>query len=335
MEKQHVTVIAEAGVNHNGSLAEALRLVEAAAEAGADIVKFQTFDPSEIAGVNAPTADYQRISTGGEESQRALLESLVLTPAEWVAVRDHCLAHHIEFLSTGFDRNSLDYMLALGIKRIKVPSGELTNRRLLEYIGSQGLPVVISTGMANFVEVEDALRVVTRQGLPLGLITLLHCTSAYPAPFDDLNLRALLALRENFGVEVGYSDHSLGPEAVIAAVALGAVVVEKHLTLDRSKQGPDHAASMEPIPFGEMVRMIRHVERSLGDGVKRCMPSEQTIRAVARRSLVATRDIPNGTLITEEMVTATRPGGGISPMALEDILNRPAQRSFRAGEMLS
>lgn len=335
MNPPKVTVIAEAGVNHNGSLATALELVEAAATAGADIVKFQTFDPHDLAGPDAPTADYQRVSTGGQRSQRAMLESLVFTPDQWVAVRDHCRSCGIEFLSTAFDRQSLDQLIVLGVKRIKVPSGEITNRRLLEYVADQGLPVMISTGMCDTTEAADALSVLMSRGLPPHLVTVLHCTSAYPAPFEDLNLRAMESLREALGVAVGYSDHSLGPEVAVAAVSLGATIIEKHITLDTSAPGPDHAASMEPPAFRSMVEMIRHIEQALGDGRKRCMPSELAVRDVARRSLVAACDISTGTVLTSDMITATRPGTGTSPMAIDDWLGRPAPRAFRAGEQLS
>lgn len=327
-------MIAEVGVNHNGSLATALALVDAAVTSGADIVKFQTFDPAEIASTGAPMAEYQRNSASGAASQRGMLEGLVLSHADLVAVRDHCVATGIEFLSTAFDTKSLDVLVDLGIRRIKVPSGEITHRRLLESVAARGLPVILSTGMSEMWEISDAVKVLRSQGLPLEKIIVLHCTSAYPAPYCDLNLRALSTIAEQLGVRIGYSDHSLGPEAAVAAVALGARVIEKHITLDRLAAGPDHSASMEPADFSDMVRMIRSVEIALGDGGKRMMPSEENVRSVARRSLTAAIHIEEGALITEEMICATRPGVGMSPMAIDRLIGHPAIRSFKAGEAI-
>lgn len=332
LDQESVLVIAEAGVNHNGSVTAALELVDAAAASGANIVKFQTFDPAEIASTHAPMADYQKSASSGAASQRDMLEALVLKHEDLLAVRDRCSAQGIEFLSTAFDKKSLDLLIDLGVKRIKVPSGEITHKRLLESVANKGLPVILSTGMAEMWEISDALEVVQSRGLPREAITVLHCTSSYPAPHCDLNLRAMTSIANQLGVDIGYSDHSLGPEAAVAAVALGARVIEKHITLDRTATGPDHAASMEPDEFTDMVIMIRNVEMALGDGKKRLMPSEANVRGVARRSLTAAIDIAEGAVITDEMICAIRPGNGMSPMEIDRFIGQRAERSLRAGE---
>ena len=328
-------VIAEAGVNHNGDLVLARRLVEAAAAAGADAVKFQTFRAADLASAEAPKAAYQQVNDGAG-SQRQMLERLQLSPEQHHELAAHCRQCGIAFLSTAFGLAELELLLLLGIGAIKVPSGEITHRPLLEAMAtaavSRRLPVYLSTGMSNLGEVEAALQLFLEVGLPRQQITLLHCLSAYPAPEEQINLRALGTLAAAFGCPVGYSDHTLGLTAPVAAVALGAVVIEKHLTLDTSLPGPDHRASLEPEPFAAMVAAIRSCERMLGDGHKQPQPAEQNTRQVARRSLRAARIIPAGQLFTPEDLICQRPADGLSPMLYRQLLGRPAGRSYGAGE---
>lgn len=334
MQHGSLVIIAEAGVNHNGSVARALELVNAAADVGADIVKFQTFLPEEIAIGSAPLAEYQRGTSRGNRSQREMLSELVLEAEDWVKIRDRCEERGIEFLSTAFDRESLKLILGLGVSRLKVPSGEITHRRFLEDIARTGLPIILSTGMSDLNEVRQAINVLVQGGVGLDLLTVLQCTSAYPAPPSDLNLRAMVTMHEEFLVNVGLSDHSLGVEAAIAAVALGAVVIEKHITLNRNDTGPDHAASMEPQQFGELVEMLRRTEVALGDGTKRCSASEFEVRKVARRSLVATQRIEAGTPLSDQVLAASRPGIGVSPMEVDRYVGTTATRAFEQGELI-
>lgn len=330
-------VIAEAGVNHNGDLAMAQRLVEAAAEAGADAVKFQTFTAADLATAEAPKAAYQQANDGAG-GQRQMLERLELTPAEHHALAAHCRQCGIAFLSTAFGLTELELLLQIGIAAIKVPSGEITHRPLLEAMASAAasrcLPVYLSTGMSNLGEVEAALQVFLDAGLERERVTLLHCLSAYPAPEEQINLRALVTLADAFGCPVGYSDHTLGITAPVAAVALGAVVIEKHITLDTSLPGPDHRASLEPGPFAAMVQAIRSCERMLGDGRKQAQPAEQNTLQVARRSLRAARAIQAGQPFTAADLICQRPAEGLSPMLYPRMLGRPAARGYQAGEAI-
>jgi N,N'-diacetyllegionaminate synthase len=330
-------VIAEAGVNHNGDLALARQLVEAAAAAGADAVKFQTFRAADLASAEAPKADYQQTNDGAG-SQRQMLERLELSPEAHHELAAHCRHCGIAFLSTAFGLAELELLLQLGISAIKVPSGEITHRPLLEAMAaaaaSRCLPVYLSTGMCSLGEVEAALQLFLEAGLPRQRITLLHCLSAYPAPEEQINLRALGTLAAAFGCPVGYSDHTLGLTAPVAAVALGAVVIEKHLTLDTNLPGPDHRASLEPEPFAAMVAAIRSCERMLGDGRKEPKPAELNTRQVARRSLRAARPIRAGRPFTPEDLICQRPAAGLSPMLYPQLLGRPAGRSYLAGELI-
>jgi len=330
-------VIAEAGVNHNGDLALARRLVEAAAAAGADAVKFQTFTAADLATAAAPKAAYQT-SNDGAGSQREMLERLELSPAQHRELAAHCRSFGIAFLSTAFGLPQLELLLELGIGAIKVPSGEITHRPLLEAMAvaaaSRPMPVYLSTGMSTLGEVEAALEVFLEAGVPRQAITLMHCLSAYPAPEEQINLRALASLAAAFGCPVGYSDHTLGLTAPVAAVALGAVVIEKHLTLDVDLPGPDHRASLEPEPFAAMVAAIRSCERMLGDGVKRPQESEFSTKDVARRSIRAARPIKRGTLITIEDMVFKRPGDGVSPMKYKEFLGTPASIDYEAGDAI-
>jgi N-acetylneuraminate synthase len=328
-------VIAEAGVNHNGDLALARRLVEAAAAAGADAVKFQTFSAADLASADAPKAAYQ-CENDGAGSQRQMLERLELSPEQHRALVDHCRQCGIAFLSTAFGVRELELLLELGIGAIKVPSGEVTHRPLLEAMAAAAaarrLPVYLSTGMCSLGEVEDALQVFLDAGMPRAQVTLLHCLSAYPAPEDQLNLRALTTLAAAFGCPVGYSDHTLGLTAPVAAVALGAVVIEKHLTLDANLPGPDHRASLEPQPFAAMVAAIRSCERMLGDGIKQPQPVEANTRQVARRSVRAARALQAGQILTAADLICQRPADGLSPMRIPQLLGRAASRAYHAGE---
>jgi N,N'-diacetyllegionaminate synthase len=327
-------IIAEAGVNHNGDLQLARRLIEAAAASGADLVKFQTFSADRLVTPSAAKAGYQVRSGEPAESQHAMLRKLELSREAHEQLQAHCEKCGIGFFSTGFDPQSVDLLVQLGLQRLKVPSGEITNLPYLRCVGSHRKQVLLSTGMADLREVEDALRVLEESGTPRGRITVLHCSTQYPTPFADVNLRAMLSLRDTFGVAVGYSDHTSGIEVATAAVALGAVVIEKHLTLDRSLPGPDHAASLEPDEFAAMVRAIRNIERALGDGVKRPTAGELENRAAARKSLVAARAIRAGETFSEDALAVKRPGTGISPMRWHEIVGRKAPRDFAPDELI-
>jgi N,N'-diacetyllegionaminate synthase len=328
-------VIAEAGVNHNGDMALARQLVEAAAAAGADAVKFQTFSASNLVSVDAPKATYQTINDNSG-SQRQMLERLELSPEQHLELAKYC--HHcgIGFLSTAFGLSELEMLLELGIGAIKVASGEITHRPLLEAMAAAAaarkLPVYLSTGMSTMGEVEEALQVFLEAGLSRSQVTLLHCLSAYPAPEEQINLYALNTLASAFGCPVGYSDHTLGVTAPVAAVALGALVIEKHLTLDVNLSGPDHRASLEPNQFAEMVAAIRTCERMLGDGIKQPQPAELNTREVARRSIRATRALRPGELLTPADLLYQRPADGLSPMRYLQLLNRPVSRAYQPGE---
>lgn len=327
-------VIAEAGVNHNGDLGMALRLVDVAADAGADFVKFQTFSAARLATAAARKADYQAATTGGDESQLAMLHRLELSAEAHAQIVARCRERSIGFLSTGFDIESVDFLIGLGIPLIKIPSGELTNLPYLRHVGALGLPTVLSTGMAELDEVAQAIAVLEAAGLPRKRLTVLHCTTEYPAPFADVNLRAMQAMRSAFGVEVGYSDHTLGIEVAIAAVALGARVIEKHFTLDCDLPGPDHRASLPPEQLVAMVRAIRNVEQALGSGDKRPSSAELKNKAVARKSIVAARAIRVGELFSADNLTVKRPGTGVSPMRWDELIGRPARRDYAIDEMI-
>lgn len=326
---QRTYIIAEAGVNHNGSAELAADLVRVAAEAGADAVKFQTFRADRIAVAAAPKANYQLATTDRAESQREMLARLELDRATHQSIMECCQRHGVAFLSSAFDLESVELLASLGQTVWKIPSGELTNRPCLERIGALGGSVILSTGMADLDEVGDALAVLAAAGTPAERTTLLHCSSLYPTPMTAVNLRAMHALATTFpACSVGYSDHTLGWEVPVAAVALGAVMIEKHLTLDKNLPGPDHRASLAPPEFAQMVRAIRNIEAALGDGGKGPAPAERESRAIARKSLVAARAIRRGEPFTNENLTCKRPGTGISPMRLPEILGRPAPKDF-------
>ncbi len=327
-------IIAEAGVNHNGDLALAIQLIDVAAKAGADVVKFQTFSADRLVTTHARKADYQAQATDAGESQHAMIRRLELTRDMHEALVAHCRARGIRFLSAGFDTESIDLLVQLGQDSFKIPSGEITNLPYLRRVGRCGKPVMLSTGMATLGEIEAALGALEEAGTPRGRITVLHCTTEYPAPMADVNLRAMLAIRDAFGVAVGYSDHTLGIEVAIAAVALGATVIEKHVTLDRNLPGPDHKASLEPDELRAMVMAIRNVEQAMGDGIKRPGLSETKNKPVARKSLVAACDIRAGESFSEANLAVKRPGTGVSPMRWDEVLGRKAVRDFAPDELI-
>lgn len=329
-----VLVIAEAGVNHNGSLELAKSLVDAAAEAGADFVKFQTFKAKSLVTSSAPKADYQVKNAGADESQFEMIRRLELSEQMHEELWDYCEEKNIGFLSTGFDTSSIDYLKSLGIDLFKVPSGELTNLPFLRHIGALNRNVILSTGMACLGEIEQAIDAVEKAGTPRNKITVLHCTTEYPTPMEDVNLRAMQNIGAALGVRIGYSDHTPGIEVPIAAVALGATVIEKHFTLDRTLPGPDHLASLEPDELRAMVAGIRNIEVALGDGIKKPSASELKNKPIARKSLVAAKNIEAGELFSPDNLTAKRPGTGLSPMNWDEVIGRPAPRGFSEDELI-
>jgi len=315
-----VFIIAEAGVNHNGSIELALRLVDAARASGADAVKFQTFRAERLATATAHKAAYQERTTAGTESQFEMLRRLELSEESHKILLKHCRQAGIQFLSSPFDLPSVDFLHSLDVPCFKVPSGEITNHPLLQNVGLTGRPVILSTGMSTLGEVEEAIQVLQTAGT--SELTLLHCVTEYPAPFDEVNLRAMQTLRTAFGLPVGYSDHTPGTEIAIAAVSLGAVVIEKHFTLDRSLPGPDHAASLEPSELGQMVAAIRHVEAALGTGIKAPAPCERPNISVARKSVVAARNLPAGHRLAPDDLDIKRPGSGLAPKFMGALTGR-------------
>lgn len=330
----HTLVIAEAGVNHNGDLQLAFQLVEAAAQAGADVVKFQTFQAQKLATNQANKAVYQKGATGGTENQLTMLQKLELTSENHVQLIDRCKCCDIGFLSTAFDPVSIDLLASLNIPYWKIPSGEITNLPYLRKIGSFKQPVILSTGMANLGEIEAAIDVLEHAGTTRDQITALHCTTEYPAPLNEVNLRAMQTISQSFGVAMGYSDHTDGISVPIAAVAMGATVIEKHLTLNRTMEGPDHRASLEPEQFAAMVQGIRVIERVMGDGIKRPTASELANLDVVRKSIVAARPIQAGEPFSAENIIAKRPGTGISPMHWDAVIGRTAARAYAPDELI-
>lgn len=328
-------IIAEAGVNHNGDMALAKKLIAAAAEAGADLVKFQTFIAANIISRSAPKAEYQKDATDPQESQQEMVRKLELTREDHLELIAECKKQSIGFFSTAFDKGSIDLLEELGgVEIVKVPSGELTNFPYLRYLTRHGKHVLLSTGMANLGEIEAAINVVEQAGTPRDKITVLHCTTEYPTPMEDVNLRAMVNIGKAFGVSVGYSDHTPGIEVPVAAVALGATVIEKHFTLDRNLPGPDHRASLQPDELKAMVQGIRNIEKALGNGIKRPSPSEIKNKPIARKSLVAARPIKAGEPFSEDNLVAKRPGTGISPMRWDEVIGRNAPRDFREDELI-
>jgi len=326
-----VLIIAEAGVNHNGDVTIAKRLVDEAVKCGADIVKFQTFNPKKLASKFADMADYQKENLGVVEPQEVMLSKLTLKKEEYIELADYCKKKGIGFLSTPFESESMHFLES--IQDIwKIPSGEITNYPFLVDVAKTGKDVILSTGMSTLEEVEAALDLLKENGS--GKITLLHCTTNYPTPMQDVNLRAMLTMKKQFGVEVGYSDHTQGIEVPIAAVAMGASVIEKHFTLDRNMEGPDHKASLEPAELNAMIRAIRNIEMALGDGVKVPSESEKANIGVVRKSIIAARHISSGEEFTEENLTTKRPGNGINPMRWREVIGTKAKRDFEEDELI-
>ena len=327
-------IIAEAGINHNGDVLLAKRLIDVAADSEADLIKFQTFSAKNIVTRSVSKADYQYESTDKDESQYAMLEKLELTEEMHRELIKYSQQRGIGFFSTGFDIDSVDMLIRLGQVRFKVPSGEITNLPLLRHIGKQNKEVILSTGMSDLNEVGNAIRSLEDAGTTRSKITALHCTTAYPAPMDDVNLSAMLSIQKAFGVSVGYSDHSEGIEVAIAAVALGAKIIEKHFTLDKTLPGPDHKASLEPGELKKMITAIRNIELALGDGVKKIMPSELNNRQVARQSIVAKANIKKGEALSETNITTKRAGSGISPMRWDQIIGSKSKRDYLIDEII-
>jgi N,N'-diacetyllegionaminate synthase len=327
-------IIAEAGVNHNGDMGLARQLIDAAADAGADAVKFQTFIADNLVTRAARKADYQVDRLMVAESQHTMLRRLELTRAMHEELIAHCTKRGIEFFSTAFDGDSIQLLSDLGLTTFKIPSGEITNLPYIRQIGKRGGRVLLSTGMATLGEVESAIDALERAGTSRDSITVLHCTTEYPTPMHDVNLRAMCSIRDAFAVTVGYSDHTPGVEVAIAAVALGATVIEKHFTTDRRLPGPDHKASLEPAELKAMVTAIRNVEVSLGDGVKRVSAVEERNKVSARKSIVAALPIKKGDLFSTGNLTVKRPGTGLSPMLWDVIVGRTAARDFVVDETI-
>jgi len=330
MEKTFV--IAEAGVNHNGSLPLAKKLVDAAKEAKADCVKFQTFIAENVVSSNAAKADYQKVQTGENGTQLEMVKKLELSFEEFKELKKYCDYKGIEFMSTAFDLDSLEFVNNLNVSRIKIPSGEITNLPLLIKAAQLHKPVILSTGMSNLEEVGKAITVLIENGVTD--LTVLHCTTEYPAPFCDVNLNAMLTIKNTFNVKVGYSDHTEGWEIPVAAVALGAAVIEKHFTLDKTMEGPDHKASLEPDELEKMIASIRKVELALGDGIKHPAGSEIKNIAIVRKSIVAKCDIKKGDLLSEDNLAIKRPGNGISPMRWFEIIGQKANKDYKEDELI-
>lgn len=326
-----VYIIAEAGVNHNGSFDLACRLVDAAKGAGVDCIKFQTFKSENLVSRTAQKAEYQKETTG-DSSQRDMLKKLELSFADFLRLKEYCDIKRIDFLSTPFDFDSIDFLNSIDMPFWKIPSGEVTNLPYLLTLAKTGKPVVMSTGMCTLQEIRDAIDVLSANGTKE--IKLLHCNTEYPTPFEDVNLKAMEMMRNEFHLDVGYSDHTKGIEVPIAAVALGATIIEKHFTLDRNMEGPDHKASLEPQELADMVKCIRNIEKAIGNGEKTPSPSEKKNITVARKSIVAKTKIKTGDIFTEQNITAKRPGTGLSPMKWFEVLGKTALRDFEEDELI-
>lgn len=334
--KNKVIIIAEAGVNHNGSMDQAKKLIDVAADAGADYVKFQTFQASKLATKTAKRAEYQNVNTGNKDTQYEMLKKLELSEDMHVRLFEHCKERKIKFLSTAFDFESLEFLDRLGMDFFKIPSGQITNLPFLRKISSLKKPVVMSTGMANMEEVKAAHNILLSGGLNKENIAIVHCNTEYPTPMEDVNLKAMNSIGDELGVRIGYSDHTLGIEVPIAAVALGASVIEKHFTLDRNLPGPDHRASLEPGELSAMVTAIRNIEKAIsGSGKKEPSPSEKKNKLTGRKSIVAKKPIKKGEIFTEENITVKRPGTGISPMQWDEVLNQKAVQDFSEDDLIT
>ena len=328
-------IIAEAGVNHNGDIAKAKALIDKGAEAGVDYVKFQTFKAANLVTKQAKRAAYQDKNTQNNDSQYEMLKKLELSQAVHQELIDYCAKKGVQFLSTGFDIESLEFLARLGITIAKVPSGEITNLPYLRKVAALFPEVILSTGMATIIEIKDAVKVLTDNGVNKDKITVLHCNTEYPTPMEDVNLRAMLHIQQEVGIAIGYSDHTLGIEVPIAAVALGAIVIEKHFTLDKTLPGPDHKASLEPEELKAMVMAIRNIEKAVGgSGLKEVSASEAKNKPIARKSIVASKSIKKGDFFTEENITVKRPGIGISPIQWDDVIGKTAKKDFEEDDLI-
>lgn len=335
MNHDKVFIIAEAGVNHNGSLQRARQMVRTAAKAGADAVKFQTFKTENMVTRNAAKADYQKTSSAKDESQFDMLKKLELSHDAHLDLMNMCKLNGIEFLSSPFDLETINLLKKLGIKRWKIPSGEITNLPYLRRIASFDQELILSTGMADLEELDSALLVLTNAGISPDKITVLHCNTEYPTPMQDVNLKAMRTIKDSFpGVSVGYSDHTMGIEVPIAAVAMGATMIEKHFTLDKKLSGPDHRASLLPDELAQMVRAIRNIEIAIGNGIKKPSPSERKNIPIARKSIVAVCHIAAGETFNKNNLTVKRPGTGISPMKWDVIIGRTAERDYKKDDLI-
>ena len=330
-----VLIIAEAGVNHNGSIKKAKMLIDAAEKSGADYVKFQTFKAKTLVTKTAEKAEYQKEFTNSDESQFEMIKKLELDRKNHEELIDYCKIKNIQFLSTAFDQDSIDLLDELSMPFYKIPSGEITNLPYLRHIGSMGKPIVMSTGMANMAEVQSAINILMESGSQKEKITVLHCNTEYPTPMEDVNLKAMHTIKSELGVNIGYSDHTLGIEIPIAAVAMGATVIEKHFTLDRTLSGPDHAASLEPKELEDMVRAIRNIEKAFGNGIKTPSSSEIKNINIARKSIVAKKPIRKGEIFTDENLTVKRPGSGICPLEWDKVIGSRSKHHFKIDEIIS
>ena len=331
---EHILIIAEAGVNHNGSISIAKKLIDKAKVAGADIVKFQTFNSSKLVTKSAPKANYQKKTTGAKESQLDMLKKLELSPKDHDVLIKYCKKKKIKFLSTPFDLDSIDLLVNLGMDTFKIPSGELNNLPYLRKIGKLNKKVIMSTGMSDLKEVEENLNVLIQSGTKKENIILLHCHSEYPTPMQDVNLRAMITMKNTFGIPVGYSDHTQGIEVSVAAVALGASVIEKHFTLSRKMKGPDHKASLEPNELKAMITAIRNIESALGDGIKKPSATELQNKKVAQKSIHIADELPAGTILNENHLTMKRPSGGISPMKMDEVIGMKLTKNVKPDHQL-
>ncbi|RBQ26048.1 N-acetylneuraminate synthase [Arcobacter sp. CECT 9188] len=329
-----VFIIAEAGVNHNGSIELAKKLIDVAVEAKVDAVKFQTFKAENLVSKNAQKADYQKQTTDKEESQFEMIKKLELDVATHKELISYCKTRNIMFLSTPFDHDSIELLNDLGLEIFKIPSGEITNLPYLRHIGKLHKKVILSTGMADIGEIEDAMDILIDAGTKKENITVLHANTEYPTPMEDVNLKAMVTMGNTFDVSFGYSDHTLGIEVPIAAVSLGASCIEKHFTLDKTMEGPDHKASLEPNELKDMVRTIRNIELALGSSVKKPSPSENKNKPIARKSIVAKKDIKKGEILSENNLSIKRPGNGISPMRWDEIIGSVAQKDYKEDELI-
>ena len=327
-------IIAEAGVNHNGSMESAKRLIDVAVEASADYVKFQTFKAETLVTPNADKAEYQKGLTSADETQFDMIKKLELDRTAHEVLMDYCEQKGIKFLSTSFDHGSIELLAELDIPLFKIPSGEITNLPYLRHIGRMGKPIILSTGMSALDEVRTALTILIKAGAEKDNITILHCNTEYPTPVEDVNLKAMLTIGEELEVKIGYSDHTLGMEVSIAAVAMGATVIEKHFTLDRNLPGPDHAASLEPHELKNMVSAIRNIEKAMGDGEKKPSPSEIKNLPIARKSIVAKKSIKKGEQFSGKNLTVKRPGTGISPMEWDTVISQKAKEDFNKDDLI-